>query len=143
MVDQISQGLGTEMMTAKLDLGSETLVYMSLHTSALTVTATDRFWSDVSSTEVTSANYDASGQILVSTTVTGVGSVTTFDASDAAWGPVSFAGVNVARSATVWYNLFDSEVSPVIAQYDFGSNQTVESGTFTVQINSAGLLTIS
>lgn len=142
MSDVIAQHTGEQLFKKLLDLDSETTIFASIHTTALTVTSTDLFWSDVSSTEVTSVggNYiSPSGILQTSTSISRSGAITTWDVPD-----ISVTGVTfVAGSVTFYEGRTTPELSPIIAQYDFGGGQTVNGGTFTIEIDSAGLLTIA
>lgn len=57
------------------------------------------------------------------------------DASDAQWTSASFT----ARIAVVYKDTGTNSTSPLIIYVDFGGDETVSSGTFTIQWDSTGI----
>ena len=88
--------------------------------------ATHDFFDDVSANEITGTGYTAGGATTASVTPTSSGTTSIFDLADAQWTSASFTAngsltYNSSKSNKAWF---------VIA---FGSDQTVTSGTFTIQ----------
>jgi hypothetical protein len=116
-------------------------VKCSLHTSTYTPNQdTHDFFNDATN-EITGTGYTAGGVALGSPTMayTGGTNVWNFDASDASWTGATFT----ARYAVVYYSTGTSSTSPLIMYVDFGGDQTVNAGTFTIQWNAAGLFTVT
>jgi hypothetical protein len=113
-------------------------IKVSLHTSTYTPDQDAHdFYNDVTN-EVSSTNYTAGGATLTTPTVT-YDSATNeirLDADNPSWTPVSFT----ARYA-VWYkSTGTASTSPLIAYTDFGADVTVSSGTFTITVDSTGVI---
>lgn len=91
---------------------------------------------DLTGGEITGTGYTAAGVALASVTVTS-GHALKWDAADISWGSSTFTtdgccilDVSVAGSVPVcWIN--------------FAGTKEVSSGTFTVQFNAAGILTLT
>ena len=97
--------------------------------------ATKNMWSQISANELASAgNYTTGGKSLVSQGVTQAGT-TKFDAEDLSWLNATFSAYHA-----VIYNNTDGTL---IASIDFGSVKTVAAGTFTIQWNAAGIITLA
>jgi len=96
-------------------------------------------WTDVSSNEMTGTGYATGGCILSGDVVTqdDANDRAVYDANDTLWGSASFSAYHAV--------IYDTTVtgSPLIASVDFGGVQTVTSGTFTIQWNAVGILTLS
>jgi hypothetical protein len=109
----------------------------SLHTSSYAVNQnTDAFYNAVTN-EVSSTNYTAGGNTLASPTLTVVSNVVQIDAADTTWTTVSFT----ARYAVIYKSTGTASTSPLIAYIDFGADQTVSAGNFTIQFAATGVLT--
>lgn len=116
-------------------------IQCSLHTSAYTIAFdTDDFWNDATN-EITGTGYTTKGVTLGTKTVqydTGSDEVR-LDAADAAWTSSSFT----ARSAVIWKDTAGaSTTDPLIGWVNFGGDETVASGTFTITWASNGVLVI-
>lgn len=123
----------------RVDFATDT-IKTSLHTSTYTPAQdTDNYWDDATN-EVTSTNYTSGGVTLGSKTLTYTGGTNTvaFDAADAAWTTVSFT----ARTAVVYKSTGTSSTSHLFSYVDFGADQTVSSGNFSVVWAAAGIATI-
>jgi hypothetical protein len=121
-----------------VDWDTDTLK-VSLHTSAYTPAETTHdFFNDVTS-EISGTGYTTGGQTLTSTTVTSSSNVVSLDAADASWTSASFT----ARYAVVRKDTGNSSTSPLIAYVDFGGDETVSSGTFSIVWDSTGVATIT
>lgn len=117
----------------------------SLHTNALTPNySTDTAWASTS--EVSSANYTTGGGTdgklswAVATAISNSPAGTImFDTDDLDWTTVTFT----ARYALIYCDAITAPTAnPLFFGVDFGSDQTVNGGNFTIQWNAAGVATI-
>ena len=109
--------------------------------SALTFTAANTLWSEVSSTDLGTANgYTAAGQALTSVTWSQTSGTATFDSADVSW---TATGGSIAATDAVLYD--DTVVSPADAlmfNYDFGGTETaVDTTNFVIQAPASGWFT--
>lgn len=113
-------------------------IKISLHTSAYAPNLdTDDFWNDATN-EVSSAGYVAGGATLASKTVTydSATDETRLDAADVSWAGVTFT----TRYSPVYKSTGTASTSPLIALIDFGGDQTVNSGTFSITFDATGVI---
>ena len=97
---------------------------IALYTSAATLGASTTAYS--ATNEVSGTGYSAGGNTLTNTTPTTSGTTAYWGfGSSTAWNTASFT----ARGALI-YN--SSKSNKAIAVWDFGADQTVSSGTFTI-----------
>lgn len=101
---------------------------VALFTSSATLDATTTVYS--ATNEVASANYTAGGFTLtnVDPSVSGTTAMATFSANP------SWTNVTFTTSQALIYN--DSQSDKAVAVLDFGGNQTVTAGTFTINLPS-------
>ena len=126
--------------TAVIDWDTNT-IKCALATSTYTPSQdTHDFFNDITN-EVVGTGYSAGGVTLTASapTYTAGTNVVAFDATDAQWTSASFT----ARYAIVYKDTGTSTTSPLIMYVDFGADQTVSSGTFTIQWAAAGLWTVT
>jgi len=120
---------------------SETAVKMAMITDSATpdFSAND-FWNDLAANEVSGTGYTADGQVLTGTEVTVSAGVLTYDATDPAWTTSTISNA----MAGVFY--FDrggaTSADELIGLLDFVTAASSSGGTFTIQINASGLLTL-
>lgn len=112
----------------------------ALTTSAYTPDqdAHDRF-NDVTN-EVTGTGYTAGGATLANATVTYTGAtdVIMLDADDATWASSTIT----ARTAVVYKSTGTASTSPLICYQQSDADVSSTAGTFTVQWNAAGIVTL-
>lgn len=136
--------LALSLATKKVDLTADTIKVMLL--SAYTVGSTQdtaQYVADVLAvaTEATGTGYTAGGTTISSPTFTETGHVYTLtSATNPSWASSTItAAYALIYDATPGSNA----TNPVIGYIDFGGNQSTSSGTFTLTINAAGLLTLT
>lgn len=125
------------LANASWDWDTDT-IKISLHTSSYAVDPdTHDFFNDVTN-EVSSANYTAGGITLTSPTVTydSATNETRLDAADVSWSSVTFT----ARYAVIYKSTGTASTSPLIAYIDFGADQTVSSGNFSITFDTTGVI---
>ncbi len=95
----------------------------------------DAVFADVSANEISGTGYVAGGELLGTPTVVTATGTTTFDGVDTEWTGASFTCEHI-----VLYDVTNS--NSLIVTVDIGT-QTVTSGTFTIQWNAAGIITMT
>ena len=113
-------------------------IKLSLHTSTYAANLdTDDFWNDATN-EVSSANYTSGGVTLTSPTVTydSATDETRLDAADVSWSGVTFT----TRYGVVYKSTGTATTSALIALIDFGADQTVSSGNFSITFDATGVI---
>lgn len=98
--------------------------------------AANNVWADVSANEISGTGYTADGATLANQSVT-QGATTKFDGDDTAWTSASFTAYHAV--------LYDDTLvgDDLICSIDFGGAKTVSSGTFTIQWDAAGIITLA
>lgn len=135
MASGIYNRMLANLMNKEIDLEADTIKVMLLNDSH-SFTATHNVISDVSANEISGTGYTAGGATLANKSVT-QGATTKFDADDTAWSSASFT----AYHAVLWDDTIATD--DLICSIDFGGAKTVSSGTFTIQWDSAGILTLA
>lgn len=135
-------GLGLKAVcNQSLNFTTDT-IKVGLVTSAYTPNQdTDQFWSTPQASEVSGTGYTAGGITLTSPTIiydTSTNEVR-FDAADIAWTSSSFTG----RYAIIYKSTGTASTSPLLAYVNFGADQTVSSGTFTISWDATGILQVT
>lgn len=132
---------GTGAGTApNIDYLSDT-IKLALTTSAYTADLDAHDFFDDVTNEIAGTGYTAGGVTLATKVLSITGGTNTimFDADDAAWTASSFtAAFGVIYDSTPG----TAATNPLMWLIDFVGNQTVTSGTFTVQFAAAGIATI-
>lgn len=127
--------------TDSVDWDSET-IKVSLHTASYTPDEDAHDYYDDVTNEVSSANYSAGGATLANKTVsldTSNNRVELGNSVATAWSNVSFT----ARYAVVYQSTGTANTSLLLGYVDFGGDETVSSGTFTITWDAEGILQIS
>ena len=124
----------------RLDWDADT-IKVALTTSSYTPDPdTHDFFNDVTN-EITGTGYTAGGDPLVTSAVTydtGTNE-TRLDSDDAQWTSASFT----ARNAVIYKDTGSAATSPLMGHVLFGGDETVSSGTFTIQWDATGVLKIT
>lgn len=124
----------------RVDWASDT-VKVALTTSGYTPDQDAHdFFNDVTN-EVSATGYTAGGAALGSKTVSydTATNETRLDAADVSWTAASFT----CRYAVVYKDTGTASTSPLLGYVDFGGDETVASGTFTIAWDSTGVLKIT
>lgn len=86
--------------------------------------------------EVSGTGYTSGGKALTGTEVTVSGGVLTWDASDVSWTSATFSD---AMAGVIYA---DAVADELLFLMDFVTAASVSSGTFTIQVNASGILTL-
>lgn len=130
------------LLNGGINLTSDT-IKLALFPSTYTANIdTHQVWSDISASEITGTNYPAGGVALAGKVVTqdNTNDKATFDAND-----VVFTNVTLVdcRYGILYKDTGTASTSPLIAQFDWGSNQSPTGVNFTVIWNASGILDLS
>lgn len=124
-----------KFLTAGIDIDTDTIKCMLVTASYTPNATTHEFKSDVTN-EITGTGYTAGGVTLASVAVnedTGTPEVEV-TCTDPTWTSATFT----ARGAVIYKDTGVAGTSPVICYLDFGGDQSVTSGTFTIDFGTEG-----
>jgi hypothetical protein len=116
-------------------------IKQSLHTNTYSPNQdTDDFFNDATN-EITGTGYTAGGVTLGSKTATydSATNEARLDAADAQWTTATFT----TRRSVTYKDTGVGTTSPVMGWIDFGGDESVSSGTFTIQFDSTGVLKVT
>ena len=135
MASGIYNRLKANLMNKVVDLEADVVKIILLDTSH-TFTATNTVLTDVSGNELAATGgYSTGGNTLASKAVTEA-ATTKWDAADTEWTSATFE----AFHAVIYDN---TATDNLIASIDFGGGKTVAAGTFTIQFDSSGIITLA
>lgn len=137
MANVIYNSAKQKLMDGSIDLDTDT-IKVALVTASYSPSQDDHEFFDDITNEVTSSNYAAGGSALANKAVTkdNTNNRGVFDADDLSWSSVTFS----PRAAIIYKDTGNAATSPLIAYIDFGSDQVVSSGTFSIHWSSSGIL---
>lgn len=138
MASAVYNSAKTGFLKGDIDLDAPCNVALVTSTYTPNIDTHD-FFNDVTN-EVAGSGYVAGGITLSSTTVIldTTGDEAEFDAADITWATSTLT----ARGAVLYRNTGTAATSPLIAYFDFGSDQASSTGNFTIAWNSEGLLNL-
>jgi hypothetical protein len=113
--------------------------YTLLSDSATPNFDTHDFWDDLVANEVTGTNWAAGGVALTGTELTLSSGTMTFDATDVS---VASTTITSAMAGVLRTNVGSNATDQLLLLQDFVTAVTTVNGTFTVQHNASGILTI-
>ncbi len=121
------------LMNKVVDMEGDT-INVSLYNNSHSFTATDTDYTTTNEL-ATTGGYTQGGMALASKAVTEA-ATTKFDAADTAWTSATFT----AYHAVIWDSTAGNDL---IASIDFGGAKTVAAGTFTVQWDANGIISLA
>lgn len=137
MASGIYERFKANLMEGDCDLATAgDVIKVALLTSSHAFTAAHNTWSQVSANEISGTGYTAGGATLASQTVTQA-ATTKFDGDDTAWTSATFTAAHAV--------LYDDTLAgdDLICSFDFGGDQSVSVGTFTIQWHANGIITLA
>ncbi len=135
MASGIYSRFKANLMNKVVDLESDVIKIILLDTNH-SFTASNTVLTDVNGNELSATGgYSTGGNTLGSKAVTEA-ATTKWDAADTAWTSATFT----AFFAVIYDN---TATDNLIATIDFGGGKTVASGTFTIQFDSSGIITLA
>lgn len=124
------------LLNKQVNLGSGgDTVKVALMNNSHTFTAGNTVWSNVSANEASGTNYTAGGATLANKSVT-VAATTKWDADDVAW-----ATATITAYHAVVYDT--TNTNSLVCSFDFGGAKTATAGTFTIQWDANGIITMA
>lgn len=135
MASLLYQRFFANLMTKIVDLEADT-IKVALMNNSHTPLATNNVFADVSANEISGVGYVAGGQALSGKTVT-QGSSTKWDADNVVWSGATLSAYHAV--------IFDDSLAgkDLIASIDFGGEQAISDGIFTIAWDVAGIITLS
>lgn len=136
MASGIYQRFKANLMNKEVDLEGDTIKVALLNNSHA-FDATHNTWSQVVANELANGNgYATNGATLAGKAVTQA-ATTKWDATDTTWTSATFTTYHAV--------IYDDTLAnnDLICSIDFGGAQTIAAGTFTIQWDSAGIITIA
>ena len=126
----------TDMFDGSINLSNGgDAIKVALLNNSHTFTATNAVWADVSANEISGTGYTAGGGTLDNQALTGTATVT-WDADDEEWLTATFTAYHLVIYDT-------TNTNSLIASYDFGGAEQVTAGTFTIQWNASGIMSLT
>ena len=133
MASGIYNRFKANLMNKVVDLEGDT-IKVTLYDNSHSFTASDTDYT-TDNELATTGGYTQGGATLASKAVTEA-ATTKWDAADVAWTSATFTAYHAV--------IYDSTASnDLIASIDFGGAKVVASGTFTIQFDSAGIITLA
>lgn len=133
MASGIYNRFKANLMNKVVDLEGDT-IKVTLYDNSHSFTATDTDYT-TDNELATTGGYTQGGKTLASKAVTEA-ATTKWDAADVEWTSATFTAYHAV--------IYDSTASnDLIASIDFGGAKTVAAGTFTIQFDSSGIITLA
>lgn len=133
MSSGIYNRLKANLMNKVVDLEGDT-IKVTLYDNSHSFTATDTDYTTDNELAST-GGYTQGGMTLANAAVTEA-ATTKWDADDVAWTSATFTAYHAV--------IYDSTASnDLIVSIDFGGAKTVTAGTFTIQFDSSGIITLA
>lgn len=134
-----NMGGGDTGAEGPMDILSDTLKVL-LTTATYTPNQTGHSLKSSVTNELSAGSgYTTGGEALASKTYATSSLTTTFDAADTSWTSATFT----ARNAVIYDDTPTSPADPLMSYIDFGADQTVSAGTFTLQYNASGIIAVT
>jgi len=135
MASLIYQRFLANLMNKVVDLEADT-IKVALMNNSHSANAAHNTFSQVTANQITGTGYVAGGQNLVGKAVT-QGSTTKWDATDLVWNNATFSAYHAV--------IYDDTVAgdDLIASIDFGGEQAIADGIFTIVWDVAGIITLA
>ncbi len=132
MASGIYNRFKANLMNKVVDLEADT-IKVALYDTNHSFTATDTDYT-TNNELATASGYTQGGNTLANSAVTEA-ATTKWDADDTAWTSATFS----AFHAVIWDSTAGNDL---IASIDFGGEKAVVAGTFTIQFDSSGIITL-
>ena len=139
MADIIYNSFKEYIADGTFDMNSDTFK-ICLLTSSYTPLATHAVYADLTNEVANGNGYTTGGATLANVTYAQTSGTAKFDADDASWTSATFT----CRYAVIYKSgTANARVNPLVKVFDFTTDKSCSSGTFTVQFNASGILTLA
>ena len=140
MANVIYNSFKKKLMDGEIDLVNDT-IKVALVTSGYTPDIDNHDYFDDITNEVSGTGYTAGGETLTNKSVTQNNTTDkgVFDADDVTWSNSTIT----ARGAVLYKSTGTDSTSPLIAYFDFGSDQSTTGADFVLRWNSSGIIDLS
>lgn len=138
MADLIYNTFREYMADNTIDMDNDTFKICLLADTYTPDAEAHTVYADISANEITGTGYTATGVALTSVVWTRAAATVTFDAADPTWSSATFT----ARYAVIYSDTPTSPADPLVCLIDFLGNKSVSNGTFTINFNASGILTL-
>jgi hypothetical protein len=139
MASGIYNRFKANLMNKVVDMEADN-IYVVLLTTAHSFSATHNVLSEIIANELAqSGGYVATGTALAAKAVTQA-ATTKFAASNSTWTTSTFVA---GHAALVDMSVGADTASNLVCSFDFGGNKEVSSGTFTIQWDTDGIITLT
>lgn len=135
MASGIYNRFKANLMNGVVDLEAD-VIYVSLYDNVHTFVATDTTYADVIANELPAAGAYATGGIVLAGKSVTEAATTKWDGTDSEWAAATFTAYHA-----VLYD--DTAADNLICSIDFGGPQAVTAGTFKIQWDAAGLISLT
>ncbi len=135
MASGIYNRFKANLMNKEVDLEADTIKVMLLNNSH-SFLATHNQKSEIVANEISGTGYTAGGEELTTKAVT-QGATTDWDADNTEWTTATFS----AYHAVIYDDTLTND--DLICSIDFGGEKQVTAGTFTIQWDAAGIITLT
>ena len=137
MASGVYDAFKVDLMDGSVDLanGGDTIKVALLNNSHA-FSAANSVWGNISANEISGAGYSAGGATLAGQAVSMAANTATFDGTDVSWTAATFTCYHVVVYDT-------TNTSSLMVSIDLGGAQTVTAGTFSVEWNSNGIISLS
>ena len=144
MASGIYDDFKEDLMDASVNLSAgQDVLRVALMDNAHAFTASNSVWANVLANEITGTNYTANGEILTyvgpGTGISVAANTATWDADDSTWLTATFT----AYHAVIYDTSNASPANSLVCSIDFGGAQAVAVGTFTIEWNSSGIISLT
>lgn len=130
--------------TALVNLSSDTIKCMLVTSSYTPTIGTDQYASGPQAYEVsTGSAYSAGGQAITGQTCTLTPDTVTFSCSNIVFAQDASTGFTTAYYAILYKSTGTMSTSPLICYASLGANKSNQGGSLTLQIDVAGIFTLT
>ena len=130
-----------EIMNGVIDVEAD-VITCDLMTDTHVFTVDDNGWAAVSANEISGAGYpngDSNALQSCAVSIDDTDDEGVFDAADIVWTTATFS----AWDAVIWDDTTTAPADALICSIDFGGEQQVTAGTFTIEWDTEGIVNIN
>ena len=138
MASGIYDNFKGNLFLGNVDMDTDVIKVILLNNSH-SFTSTNDDYSDILANELASGSgYTTAGETLTNASVVSTTSTAKWDADNVAWTSATFTAAHAVIHDTTIVGAND-----LVCSIDFGGDKSVAAGTFTLQWNASGIITIA